>query len=98
MLLNNFNLYPLTGVVAREQHLAMLANGTLIVKENSKEYWNGVWASLFVEISSWWIIGIGILYFLLGIFCMKAVRNRFREQYQSRLRAFYDQEEDDDDY
>jgi len=86
-------LYTFLGVVAREQHLAMLANGTLVVKENSKEYWNGVWASLFVEISSWWIIGIGILYFLLGLFCMKAVRNRFREQYQSRLRDFYEEEE-----
>jgi len=50
----------ITGVVAKEQHLAMLANGTLVVKENTKAYWNGVWAALFVQISSWWMIGIGI--------------------------------------
>jgi hypothetical protein len=70
-----------TGVVAKEQHLAMLANGTLVVKENTKAYW----AALFVQVSSWWIIGIGVLYFLMGIFCLKRMRNRFREQYQVRL-------------
>lgn len=81
----------ITGVVAKEQHLAMLANGTLVVKENTKEYWNGVWAALFVQVSSWWIIGIGILYFLMGIFCLKGIRNRFRVQYQARLRAYKDE-------
>lgn len=81
-------LYSFLGVVAKEQHLAMLANGTLVVKQNTKAYWNGVWAALFVQVSSWWLIGIGILYFLMGIFFLRELRNRFREQYQTRLREY----------
>lgn len=82
------------GVVAKEQHLALIANGTLKVKDFEDGYWDSVRASLIVEITSWWIIGCGCLYFIMGVFCMKPIRNRFRRNYQSRMRAYLDQERD----
>jgi hypothetical protein len=73
-------------MVAKEQHIAMLANDTLITP---KQYWNGVpWPSIFVEVASWCIIGIGCTYFVLGVFCLKALRDRFRRIFQGRMRAY----------
>lgn len=76
-------LYTFLGVVAKEQHIAMVAKGSI-----PKKYWDGVWTNLFIEVASWWIIGIGCAYFLLGLICMKRVLHRCREQYQTRLREY----------
>ncbi len=80
---NTLLRYTFLGVVAKEQHIAMIAKGSI-----PKKYWDGVWTNLFIEIASWWIIGIGCAYFLLGLICMKRVLHRCREQYQTRLREY----------
>ena len=74
-------LYTFLGIVAKEQHTAMLKNHTLVTASS-------VWAFLFVEVSSWCIVAIGLLYFLLGLFCLKRFRDRFRGQYQVRMRGY----------
>lgn len=79
-------LYTFLGMVSKEQHVAMLANETLIAP---KQYWNDVkWPSIFVEVTSWSFMGIGCLYFLLGVFCLKALRDRFRNKFQTRMRVY----------
>lgn len=79
-------LHTFLGTVAMEQHVAMVRDRFI-----PKEYWSGVsgiWTSLLFEIGTWWIIGVGGLYFLMGLFCLKRVRNRCREQYQAKLTEF----------
>lgn len=79
-------LYTFLGVVAKEQHIAMLANDTLLTP---KQYWNGVpWASIFVSVTSWCIIGLGCTYFVFGIFCLKQLRDRFRNKFQEKMRLY----------
>lgn len=73
-------LYTFFGVVVKEQHVAMFANGSI-----PKEYWDGVWTNLIIAIASWWIIGIGCLYFFLGMICLKRVRDRCREHYRKKV-------------
>ncbi len=74
------------GVVAREQHVAMLANDTI---HTPKQYWDEVpWASVFVEVASWVLIGVGCLYFLMGIFCLKRLRDRFRANFQEKMKQY----------
>jgi len=40
---------------------------------------------LFISASSWVFVAVGMLYFLLGIFCMKGVRDRIRENYKQKV-------------
>jgi len=84
-------LYTFLGVVEIEQHYAMAADGSLNSLNTEKlpdVTLNVEWASFFINISSWWLIGIGCLYFFMGVFCMKAVRKRCREQYQKKWETY----------
>jgi len=84
-------LYTFLGVVAIEQRYAMIADGSIHDLETEKLpifYFNVEWASFFIEISSWWMIGMGSVYFLLGICCMKVIRNRCREQYKNKWKRY----------
>jgi len=82
-------LYTFLGVVAMEQQTAIQES-----KFIPKDYWTGptgVWMSLVLKIATLWIIGIGCLYFFLGLCCMKQVRNRCRDNYQGRRREYKEQ-------
>jgi hypothetical protein len=79
--------YTFIGVVTLEQREAMIATG-LVHKPSPSDYWKTMWASLIIEIASWWVIASGCLYFILGLFCMKGIRDRVRDQYQDRLKEW----------
>jgi multisubunit Na+/H+ antiporter MnhC subunit len=42
-------------------------------------------ALTFVLVIAWIIVGIGVLYFVMGVLCLQLVSNRLREEYQDRL-------------
>lgn len=88
-------LYTFLGVVEIEQYIAMIINGSLDSEKSFNFYmihWTVEWTSFFINISSWWMIGTGCLYFVLGIFCLQSVRNRCREQYQVQLKRYKEEQ------
>ena len=72
-------LMTFLGVVAFEQETVAL---TVL---NRDAYWGAVWSSVFFQVVSWWMIGVGCLYFLMGILCMKRILQRCRDGYQRRI-------------
>jgi multisubunit Na+/H+ antiporter MnhC subunit len=42
-------------------------------------------ALTFVMVIAWIMIGLGVLYFVMGVLCLQLVLNRLREEYQERL-------------
>jgi hypothetical protein len=38
------------------------------------------WVSIFMQLSSWLVFFIGVLYMLLGVCCLKGVRDRLKQQ------------------
>jgi hypothetical protein len=72
-------LMTFLGVVAFEQETVAL---TVL---NRDAYWGAVWSSVFFQVVSWWMIGVGCLYFLMGMLCMKRILQRCRDGYQRRI-------------
>ena len=87
-------LYTFLGVVQIEQYTAMILNGSLDSEKSIRFHmltWTVEWTSVFIQISSWWMIGTGCLYFVLGVFCLQSVTDSRRKEYQTRLKL-YEQE------
>jgi hypothetical protein len=42
-------------------------------------------ALIFVKVIAWIMVGLGVLYFVMGVLCLQLVSNRLREEYQERL-------------
>ena len=87
-------LYTFFGTITMEQHDA-LAYSKSFHKTTKlgktlffKEYWNPDQALLYVQISSWWILSLGIFYFLMGITCLQIYRDRLRDRYRTQLEHY----------
>ena len=48
------------------------------------------WLSLFMQISSWMMLSIGILYMLIGICCLKALRDKLKEDHKNKWETYRD--------
>jgi len=83
-------MYTFLGTVMLEQRTQMISDGALAKTKLPKEYWNEVWASLYIYISSWWMISNGFFYFLLGLLCMRKIRDGCRKEYKARMRKYKD--------
>ena len=46
-------------------------------------------AIVFIEVSSWFMLGVGILYVVLGLLCMKGLRDRCRVNYAQRMEDYF---------
>ena len=75
-------LYSFLGLICAEEAYSERIKETL-----SLSYANGAtniqhigWASIFMEVSSWFMLGIGIVYMLLGMCCCKRVRDHYKEK------------------
>ena len=43
-----------------------------------------------MQISSWMMVSLGVVYMLLGICCMKVIRDRMKSEYQERWETYKD--------
>ena len=82
-------IYTFLGVIALDQRYSMIKYGFLNVKAKTNttlgDTWNELWTSIFIEIGSWVIIGIGCTYVFLEIICMRRYRDHCRLEYQKRV-------------
>ena len=54
----------------------------------------GWFNALFVEIPAWIMLGVGLLYIVMGIFCMRPLRDRCREDYAARMELYFEAREE----
>mmetsp|Transcript_18617 Transcript_18617/g.21500 ORF Transcript_18617/g.21500 Transcript_18617/m.21500 type:complete len:369 (-) Transcript_18617:129-1235(-) len=84
-------IYTFVGVISLNQRVDMLATGLLNKKGANvtlSETWDELWASIIIEVTSYWMIVLGCLYVLMGLLCMKSIRKRLVSDYQKRLEEF----------
>lgn len=79
-------LYSFNGLVGLEQ--AYNARVEDISKHASSKYHIG-WIPLFMQLSSWAMVTIGHFYILMGLLCMKQLRDRLKEEYQNHLDEYH---------
>ncbi|GKY91828.1 hypothetical protein MPSEU_000154400 [Mayamaea pseudoterrestris] len=47
---------------------------------HQKDQFQVGWAAIFMQISSWLMLGIGFIYMILGMFCLKRLRDRLKQK------------------
>lgn len=62
---------------------------------HGKDAFHVGWLAIFMQISSWFMLGVGTMYMLLGVFCLKGLRDRMHQRehdnwkkYREDLRAW----------
>ena len=83
-------MYTFLGTITLEERTEMIADGALAKTKVPDQYWDEVWASFYIYISSWWMIVNGFVYFLLGLFCMRKVRDNCRKEFKAKMRKYKD--------
>jgi hypothetical protein len=48
------------------------------------------WLAIFMQISSLFMLGVGVLYMLLGVFCLRGLRDRTQREEQEEMESIED--------
>lgn len=70
-------IYSFLGLICVEESYSERVKD--LVQHGKDEFHVG-WVSIFMQISSWFMLGVGSLYMLMGIFCLKGMRDRMHEK------------------
>ena len=74
-------LYSFLGLICAEEAYSERIKETLSLSTNGATNIQHIgWASIFMEVSSWFMLGIGIVYMLLGMCCCKRVRDHYQQK------------------
>uniref|UniRef100_A0A7S2DYH6 Uncharacterized protein n=1 Tax=Helicotheca tamesis TaxID=374047 RepID=A0A7S2DYH6_9STRA len=76
-------IYSFVGVIGAEEATSVQVQGLMSEKFNSQAAGNAV--SIFIRASSWAMAVCGALYFLMGLLCMKGLRDKHRRQYEAKF-------------
>ena len=63
--------------------LGIVENETMSLRDSDKEHW--AHSLVYIKVVAWMMVGVGILYFTMGILCLQIAYNRLRKNYQERL-------------
>jgi hypothetical protein len=69
-------VYSFIGLVCVEESYSERVRDILHLKD---EFHVG-WAAIFMQISSWLMLAIGCIYMIMGIFCLKGLRDRLKQK------------------
>jgi len=92
-LSKGFN-YTFVAIVGLEQAQADLVEET--VKHRSADPMGIEWGwfhALFVEVPAYIMFGTGVIYMIMGLLCMRRVRDRCREDYAQRMEEYFEARE-----
>jgi hypothetical protein len=74
-------LYSFLGLICADEAYSERIKETLSLSSNGTTNIQHIgWASIFMEVSSWFMLGIGIVYMLLGMCCCKRVRDHYKQK------------------
>mmetsp|Transcript_5794 Transcript_5794/g.16334 ORF Transcript_5794/g.16334 Transcript_5794/m.16334 type:complete len:244 (+) Transcript_5794:185-916(+) len=69
-------MYSFLGLVGMEEAFAVLVSDS-----STSNILGSDLISIFVQISSWGMVAIGVLYFALGLLCMRSLKEKVRKDY-----------------
>lgn len=79
-------MYTFIGIIGMEQDVAIkvedIASGTTNIL--GPDYGN-LFASLLVAITTWIMVGVGVLYMILGVMCLQQWYERLEKEYQKKV-------------
>lgn len=78
-------LYSFLGLICLEEAYSERVRD--IVKKSSSLD-NVGWAAIFMQLSSWLMLAVGCLYMLMGVCCLKGLRDRLKEREQREWREY----------
>ena len=58
---------------------------------HAKEEFHVSWVSLFMQVSSWMMLGLGILYMIMGLCCLKLLRDKLKLSHQQSWSEYREQ-------
>ena len=70
-------LYSFLGLICVEESYSERVKDIL---NHGKDEFHVGWLAIFMQITSWFMLAIGVLYMLLGLCCLKRVRDRMKER------------------
>jgi hypothetical protein len=92
-------VYSFIGLIGLEQDLAIkvedIAAGTTSVFGPDI---GTLFAMLFVSITTWIIIGVGILYAVLGLLCMQGLYERMEKDHTEKINEWKRKKKQDEDF
>lgn len=77
-------LYSFIGIICLEEAYSERVKGLL----SETAGFHILWAALFMEVSAWSMLAMGMLYMTLGILCMKLLRDRMAEREERVWRRY----------
>ena len=78
-------LYTFLGLIGMEEAYSVRVND---MEEHRNEEYHVAWASLFMQVSSWLVVAVGVVYMMCGICCLKVVRDKLKLAYQEKLERY----------
>jgi hypothetical protein len=78
-------IYSFLGLICVEEAYSERVKD--IVSHGKDEFHVG-WAAIFMQISSWFMLGLGIVYMLLGLFCLQSLRDRMHKKEQEDWKEY----------
>jgi hypothetical protein len=78
-------IYSFLGLICVEEAYSERVRD--IVSHGKDEFHVG-WLAIFMQISSWFMLGVGALYMLLGVFCLRGLRDRMQREEQEEWKKY----------
>jgi hypothetical protein len=78
-------LYSFLGLTCLEEAYSERVNDMLA---HANEKFHVAWFALFLQVSAWSLCALGVLYFVMGLFCMKRVRDKLVKQDRERWKEY----------
>jgi hypothetical protein len=78
-------LYTFLGVIGLEEAFSGRVDD--MVHHSTSEF-HVAWAPLFMQISSWFVFGIGLVHMLFGICCLQRLRDNLDQKYKKQMEEF----------
>jgi hypothetical protein len=78
-------LYTFLGLICMEEAYSVRVDD---MQEHKDEEFHVAWASLFMQGSSWLVVGVGVVYMLCGICCLRVLRDKMNQSYKEKMEQY----------
>lgn len=84
-------IYSFIGLIGMEESYAVTVKALTVDPGAVAHQYDALhisWAPLFILASSWLMVVSGVIYMLLGICCMKRLRDKLRKTYEKKMKRY----------
>jgi hypothetical protein len=78
-------LYSFLGLTCLEEAYSERVNDMLA---HANEKFHVAWFALFLQVSAWSLCVLGVLYFVMGVFCLKRLRDKYVKDDRTKWKEY----------